>query len=233
MWKDDRGITLVEMIIAIAVSAIVLGAATLFIRNALKSYKLAEDTIDLQIEAQRLAEQLATWVMEGNYVDTVQDSESHDEVFVIYHIPREIPENPTLPAGREKSDLIGKRWIRAFKCDGNGLYMYKDEGSALDPSDVKVKGLKCNDYSQSLLSEYVEGLTVTISKGIKAAGGSRETDDSEEAGGNEVSSYKVTVTLSMKAGKQEYKFTDEINMRNAAYILNDSLESEEEEPGGP
>ena len=71
--KDDRGITFVELIIAIAVSTIILGAATLFLGTAQKNYNGASAQLDLQSESQILMEQLGMWVMEGNRVDVVDN----------------------------------------------------------------------------------------------------------------------------------------------------------------
>ena len=48
--KDDRGITFVELLIAIAISTIILGAATLFLGIAHKNYNHASAQLDLQSE---------------------------------------------------------------------------------------------------------------------------------------------------------------------------------------
>lgn len=197
MRQDDRGITLVEIIIAIAASVIVISAATLFIRNALRSYGLATDAVDLQIEAQVLMEQLATWVMEGNYV-LYEDSDGDEvnDVFIVYHIPRE-----TLADS-------GERWMRVFWCDESKkiMYMYKqpkDEdfedptgsGSNLDLQDYAK--IKADGENRHLFSNYVESFAVEIKNGSNGL------------------PNKVIVTLVMKAG---IEYRDEINIRNASYV---------------
>ena len=48
--KDNRGITLIELIIAIAISTIIVGAATFLLSTAQKNYSSASATIDLQSE---------------------------------------------------------------------------------------------------------------------------------------------------------------------------------------
>lgn len=192
MRQDDKGITLVEIIIAITVSTIVIGASIIFMRNAMKSYGVAADTIDIQIEAQVLMEQLATWVMEGNFV--AEKDDSGNDVFIIYHISRKAPD------GADQA-LMGKNWMRVFWCDGKGkLYMHKVE----EDMAPKAPDARHFDYSgwtteqtRSQLSDYVKGFTVEI-------------DDED-------SPSKVTVTLSMDAGTKEYEFTNEINIRNVAY----------------
>ena len=53
---ENRGITLVELIIAIAMSSIIIGATTLLIRTAQKDYQYTSDTADIQTETQVLME---------------------------------------------------------------------------------------------------------------------------------------------------------------------------------
>ena len=48
MKHNNKGFSLVELIIAITISLIVLGAATMMLGSAQKSYRVAEETINLQ-----------------------------------------------------------------------------------------------------------------------------------------------------------------------------------------
>ena len=83
--KDNRGITLIELIIAIAISTIIVGAATFLLSTAQKNYSSASATIDLQSEAQILMEQMGTWIMEGNRVEgkynPSSDTATHLELY--------------------------------------------------------------------------------------------------------------------------------------------------------
>lgn len=215
MRQDDRGITLVEIIISIAVSAIVIGAATLFIRNALKSYSYAAATVDLQIESQVLMEQFATWVMEGNYAERKTEAGTDKAVYVIYHFPRTAPEDLKIPNPNiEQSDLLGKSWMRVFWFDGDGkLYTYLQENAPAAPpaetdSNYTYDALakKAKDDG-SLFCKHVDGFEVGIN-GL-------DWDDWVAGGSKDL--HTMTVELSLKSGIQEYKLTDEINIRNAAY----------------
>ena len=85
--ENNRGITLVELMIAIAMSVIILGAAALFMNSSQKGYQMASDTIALQKESQILMEQIGTWIMEGNRVETTGN------MLVIYSIPRQVDPN--------------------------------------------------------------------------------------------------------------------------------------------
>ena len=97
MPNDHRGITLVELIIAIAISTVILGAATLFLGMAHKNYNHASAQIDLQSESQILMEQIGMWVMEGNRVEELDPSVSGVRGIAIYTIPN--TPSVTNPAG--------------------------------------------------------------------------------------------------------------------------------------
>lgn len=190
MRQDNRGITLLEVLIAVAGSVIVISAASLFINNALKSYKLAANTADFRVEAQVLMEQLSTWIMEGNYYDI----DNNNGVFVIYNYPREAPEGVI-------EDLTEERWMRVFLCsEDERLYVQEKTGSDVPAfSDRNVTGETVEKTTKNLLSNYVRGLNVII----------KEDDEGTP--------YKVKITLLMKSGNQEYELTDEINIRNEIY----------------
>lgn len=186
MRQDDRGITLLEMIIAVGATVIVMGAATLFIRNALRGYELASETINLKVEAQTLMEQFSTWVMEGNYYEVNKDMGT----FVIYHIPR------VGPVGID-ADLMGEPWMWIFWHDGNNNNLYAHKETTVPPeSDGSVGWSEVWTGSASLISDCVEEFDVVF----------------EEGGAG--SSDKVKVTLRMKLGNLEYEIKDEINVRN-------------------
>lgn len=82
---NNRGLSLVELIIAISMATIVIAAATIFLYNAERSYRISKYSVDLQMESQILMEQLSNWVMESNRI-VVADS---GKVLVLYRIPRE------------------------------------------------------------------------------------------------------------------------------------------------
>lgn len=82
---ENRGITLVELIIAIAMSSIIIGATTLLIRTAQKDYQYTSDTADIQTETQVLMEQVGKWIMEGNRIKV----EDGGKKLSIYKIPQD------------------------------------------------------------------------------------------------------------------------------------------------
>lgn len=80
---ENRGITLVELIIAIAMSSIIIGATALLIRTAQRDYQYTSDTADIQTETQVLMEQIGKWVMEGNRIK----AEDSGRKLSVYSIP--------------------------------------------------------------------------------------------------------------------------------------------------
>lgn len=109
---DNRGLSLIELIIAITIASIILMAITIFISNALKSYRTAHNAIDLQMESHVLMEQIGSWIMEGNRVMVVPKTEFSEpeldsDVLVIYQIPR-ISDLGHMPSeiGRDKNGNI-------------------------------------------------------------------------------------------------------------------------------
>lgn len=110
--RDNRGLSLIELIIAITIASIILMAITIFISNALKSYRTAHSAIDLQMESHVLMEQVGSWIMEGNRIIVVPQAEVSgtglaSDVLVIYQIPRisDLAHMPT-EIGRDSSGKI-------------------------------------------------------------------------------------------------------------------------------
>lgn len=65
---NNRGITLVELIIALAISAIVIGAVILLMSAGSRGYQSQEREVSLQIEAQSVINQIKNLVIEGNNI---------------------------------------------------------------------------------------------------------------------------------------------------------------------
>ena len=219
MKRDNRGLTLVELIIAVAMTTIIIAAATICISNAMKSYRVAHETINLQMEAHVLMEQIGVWVMEGNYVvtnipgggpNTITKNAVDDKYdtlvggnksLVVYCIPRPI-ETSRLPGntyvgsdGRVVQGMGGGTGLpttkRVIWLDAGGLYMTQTNVSGKPEDDLAAYALPTADIT-NCISPYVTDFTC------------RWDNDRE--------TYDIVMTL--KAGNKEYTLKDEINMRN-------------------
>lgn len=142
--------TFVELLIAAAMSAIIVTAVTMFIGNAHKSYQNASESVNLQMESQILMEQLGTWIMEGNRVEV------NGSVLTIYDIPRRI--TTPLPAGEVYDDKASKRvvWI----ADGK-LYMKVFTHIADPDTDTSSVGAE-DAKEENCIGIYVTGFTPSL-----------------------------------------------------------------------
>lgn len=170
MKKDNRGMTLVELIVAIAMAAVIMIAATIFLRSALRSYNSATETIDLQMESQVVMEQIATWVMEGNHV-IVEDG---GKMLTVQSIPANFSYSlgEFTPPAREESR-------RVFWKNGKKLYMAELTGSQTVDTDADARDENC-------ISEYIEDFnaasldTDKVKVTIKMKAGGQEYELSDE-----------------------------------------------------
>ena len=187
--KDQNGITFIELIIAIAISAIIMVAATMFLGSAHKNYNNASAQIDLQSESQILMEQIGMWVMEGNRVEALDPSTSGAQGIVIYRIPRKTSvENPNGAAAPEPAS---KRviWLSA-----SGKKLYTKTADVADPEkDTTVIAANVDEVQQNLLGEYVTAFTGTVDASSQAS---------------------VTVSFKMQYLKQNYEIQNMFKLRN-------------------
>lgn len=177
MREDNRGITFVELIIAMAISVIIMGAATVFIGTSVKGYQNASDNIDVQTDTQMLMEQIATWTMEGNGVKI------ESGMLVIYNIPR------------NSGDSAYKRVI--WRAGNGNLYtVYKEIPT------IPLSGKWSDDTTDVSSEQKPENL---LSENVYTFTPSLDTTSDNPA---------VSVTLSLKKGKEEYNLTDKFVLRN-------------------
>ncbi len=189
MRRDQNGITFIELIIAIAISAIIMAAATMFLGAAHKNYNNASAQIDLQSESQILMEQLGMWVMEGNRVEALDASASGAKGIVIYQIPR----TPSVenPDGAAAPDPVTKRviWLSA-----SGKKLYTKTTTVTDLTvDTTVITAATDEVQQNLLGEYVTDFTGSVDEDSKAS---------------------VTISLKMEYLKQSYEIKNVFKVRN-------------------
>ena len=217
MRRDNRGLTLMELVIAMTIATIIMAAAITFISNALRSYRVASDTIDLQMEAHVAMEQIGVWVMEGNYVVTEDDGTAKGLVprsgagdkkaMTVYYRPRPIDVS-RLPVGttvNEDGRVVASAsagagstpYKRVIWLDDGGLYMveetFTDDSADAPEADFASYELPADAAARkNCISPYVVDMDCVWNN-------DRET---------------YVVTLQMKAGTQEHTLKDELTMRN-------------------
>jgi len=92
---DNKGMTLIELIISIAISTIVMLMIVSFINGATKGFRRANDEVNLQMEAQTTINQLNNLALEAMdiYVTTIGENEkiryiikiSDTEFYIVIH----------------------------------------------------------------------------------------------------------------------------------------------------
>lgn len=190
---NDRGITFVELIIAIAISTIIMGAATLFLGTAHKNYNNASAQINLQSESQILMEQLGMWVMEGNRVEVVDDA--YATKLVVYQIPRNI-DSADLPAGVSRPAETTSKRIFWMPKGGKKLYVKKFTGIA-DPDTDSTTVTSADESQENCIGDYVTAFTPTVDKDTNGK------------------TATVSISLEMQRLKQKYSIQNDFKVRNA------------------
>ena len=191
--KDDRGITFVELLIAIAISTIILGAATLFLGIAHKNYNHASAQLDLQSESQILMEQLGMWIMEGNRVKVVNDA--YATQLVVYQVPRNI-DSADLPEGVSRPAETASKKIFWMPKGSKKLNVKKFTGiTDVDKDSSTVSS--SDETTANCIGEYVTSFTPTVTV----------TKDNKTA--------NVKISLKMEYLNQKYEIKNEYKVRNA------------------
>jgi prepilin-type N-terminal cleavage/methylation domain-containing protein len=140
---DNRGFTLVELVVVAAILAIVGGAVAGFLAISTRSYRSVSSEVDLQTEAQVAMNQFKTLLM--NAEAGVNFSE--DEI-CIYN---------------EKS-----RYVITWDEDAQRLY-YKEEARKKDADSGKyTTEFEESEEDGSLFAEYVDGFSAAVNTSEKA-----------------------------------------------------------------
>lgn len=222
---NNKGLSLVELVIAIGMSTIVMGAAAMFLYNADKSYHAAEFSIDVQMEAQIVMEQLGNWVMESNRIYLKDNN-----VLVLYSIPRNNGKNVTnlYPVGFRndtQNEAAAKASRRVIFSSGTKLYMVKTDGIANaeeefkrlvdpQPGDPDVELYTSADIlDENCICDFLVPVTDPSISTFKVAKSPADADDAN------ISSISVSLTL--KEGTRDfpesYTITNIFSSRNGLF----------------
>lgn len=183
----NKGITLVELIIAVAISSIVLVATTLLVGTAQNDYQYTSQIADLQSESQVLMEQLGKWIMEGNRIEVKENTGSSDEL-TIYYIPR-TTDTKLQSEEVQASEQTRKKVI--WVADGK-MYVKSFDNIASPDTDT-LTYTQADEKEENCIGEHVNGfLADTV------------TDASDV----------VNIQIIMKHGKQKYEVENTIKIRN-------------------
>lgn len=190
--SNNKGLTLIELILAMAISTIVIGAVIAFMSAGSRSYRFEENEISLQMEAQTVMNQINNLVIEGNNIEF-----NGTDRLTIYHTDND-------STTYDKSEVI---W---FDVSQNRLYLYlinsDVESIAMNNEIATQSGLEDN-----LLGEYVVDFSATLGE-LPAALTPAPT--SFEYRRQDASGATITVTLQMETQNKTYLAQQDIKLRN-------------------
>lgn len=210
---DNKGLSLIELIIAISMATIVIGAASMFMYSAERSYRTAEYSIDLQMEAQLLMEQMSNWVMESNYIKVGGTAPTN--YLVLYKIPRPTVDDTSLaPVARAASRKI----IYMY---GDKLYIKMDTETVAGTYETEIKNdsldlgfLSTAPDEIYCIGEYTQTFSVALPSDV-----------------DESKINSIYVELGMHEGvaaqSKDYTIANRFSIRNDLFTIEDDDEDDE------
>lgn len=73
--KNQKGLSLVELMTAVVIAGAIVGAVSGFLHMHMKSYESTQDIVDIQYEAQLALNQMAEMIMESTGVHDITNSD--------------------------------------------------------------------------------------------------------------------------------------------------------------
>lgn len=148
LHRDNSGITLVELIICIAISAIIITMIAVMINTASKSFRRTSEDVNLSMEAQITMNQLSTYIMEAS--DVYENSEGvtdEDKKYVLMYEKYETSEGATVTTTYH---------VLYYRAALDCLYII----TYTDPATVDRSTVQDNE-AEYLLAEYITGIDIS------------------------------------------------------------------------
>lgn len=151
---NNKGFTLTEVLVALAVSSVVITIVIAFISQGSRFYKTQSNTINLQNELQETSNVITDTLQEATYLSIISDSKNLE----VYTGSYDIKEGKKLFT----SDKGSSRYILR---DGTGIYVF-------DKADLNYVTEK--DKPGYRYSDNIEAITISVSDKCKTTVGESE-----------------------------------------------------------
>lgn len=151
---NNKGFTLIEVLVALAVSSVVITIVIAFISQGSRFYKTQSNTINLQNELQETSNVITDTLQEATYLSIISDSKNLE----VYTGSYDIKEGKKLFT----SDKGSSRYILR---DGTGIYVF-------DKADLNYVTEK--DKPGYRYSDNIEAITISVSDKCKTTVGESE-----------------------------------------------------------
>lgn len=184
---NNKGMSLVELIISMAITVILLGAISFLITTGIKNYQISENQITLQLEAQSIINEMLDRMREGNNI--LYDSTN--QTITIYHLKDE----STLSS----MDPIEIIWLDSAK---RNLYYFNDV--TLNNRVTELGSLTAD--KNKWMGEYIKSMTVTLSDDS-----TKDQFRSNDTGGGKAT---IEVKLELERGGDTYTSVGKVKLRN-------------------
>ncbi|SHJ61512.1 Type IV pilin N-term methylation site GFxxxE [Anaerocolumna jejuensis DSM 15929] len=145
---NNRGISLIELIIGMAITSIIIAAIILFMSAGSRGYQAAQCEISLQTEAQTTMNRIRDCVLEGNNIRY----DSTNAVLTIYH---------SSGNGAAAADTMEIIW---FNGSDHNLYLYRT--TAGEKNSVLADISRGSVTEDNLMGEYVKDFWILPEDGF-------------------------------------------------------------------
>lgn len=159
MLRREEGFTLVEMVIAMGMFSLVMGAILVFMTSGSKSYGYSSGELNMQMESQMLINQVRDMVYDSNYAE-YQPAKKALLLYKISVSPREteaVTEKVYTPVGF--NNIVKKRVIY-----WRNKKLYYEEVEPSDPSAARTRDDAPGypEDSDHLLCDYVDSFDASV-----------------------------------------------------------------------
>ena len=185
--RDERGFTLVELVIAMGMFTIVMFAIIYFLTSGTRSYGYAKSELNLQMESQMLLNQIRDVTYSSNYAE-FDDSKKALILYDVDKVPPPSPSPGSTPSPTTAPYTKSAKVVLIYLIDDK-LYMQRD----LDPTAVDAATLAstCTASDDYLFSRYMTDFDAKINKN------------------------DIQLTMKMKNGSRKYELNEGVTIRNA------------------
>lgn len=143
MKMDNKGFSIIELLITTVLFSTVALAVTFFITTGMKTCNVAQNYINLQMESQIIINQLSNFTIEGNDVSFSGDG-TNNGTYHIYFVDKNTKETK-------------KEAIICFVANQKKLFYYELDGALAPPiADIKDEISKAEDVTKDVVITYGE-----------------------------------------------------------------------------
>lgn len=185
--SDEKGFTLVELVISMGMFSVVMLAILIFMTTGTRSYGTAKNELNLQMESQMLLNQIRDLTYSANYA-TYDDTNKALLLYDVQKVKTATPSPGVSSPAPSAAPATKTAKVTVVYMKDDALYLKKDlDPSLVDPATLSSTCAASDDY---LFSRYMSDFKASINKN------------------------DVRLTIKMKNGNSKYTLYEGITIRN-------------------